>query len=444
MCRRTAVVLVALALLGGLGPAPRPAQAHATEKVGLLLVDHGEPPRYNARTYWSFRAFLAHLVELGAIPRWLTVHDTGTILHEDDCYGCATDGADLVDAWVRPHDGPAAAVPRSQQLPAHYVTPGGPGLGEPDFYEHAGHQIREEWRQMGGWSPNYAQKLAKKQAAVERLRATYTDAELPISVGYHIDPHTRGSLGIRAAVEQLVAQHVGHIVVAYHGVGFSDIMQTHMIRHEIEAVLNETAPDVTVRYAKPMGSTRSYVRAVVQKAQAELSAVRPAADVAIHLSGHGMSTTTCGSYDCGGDQYHAYSKALFRRTKRAILASVERPGRLGIFHVYGEGGDEEHDPDDLVDSPKEALAKRTASRFDRVVDIPYEFDSDSRDTLVVLRAGYDQPVPGRDDSYVSRFRYRGMPVKITNSQFGHSLKVRALLAVIEHGLAAKTPSEPHH
>lgn len=102
------------------------------------------------------------------------------------------------------------------------------------------------------------------------------------------------------------------------------------------------------------------------------------------------------------------------------------------------------DPEDLVDSPREALAERAAAGFDRVIDVPYEFDSDSRDPLVVLRAGYGRPTADAADDYVSRFRYRGMPVEITNSQFGFGLKVRALLTVIERALAADPAEGPHH
>jgi hypothetical protein len=42
----------------------------------------------------------------------------------------------------------------------------------------------------------------------------------------------------------------------YHGVGFSDIMQTHMIRHEIEEILKAVATDVSLSYTKPIGKTR--------------------------------------------------------------------------------------------------------------------------------------------------------------------------------------------
>jgi hypothetical protein len=60
------------------------------------------------------------------------------------------------------------------------------------------------------------------------------------------------------------------IVVTYHRVGFSDIMRTPMIRHEIEEILKSVATNVSVSYTKPIGKTRAYVAAVVAKPKAEL------------------------------------------------------------------------------------------------------------------------------------------------------------------------------
>src|SRR5687768_6548080 len=57
-------------------------------KIGVLIADHGEPPVYNADTYHSFRAFIAHLMEMGVIPSFLGGIDTGTILQDPDCYAC--------------------------------------------------------------------------------------------------------------------------------------------------------------------------------------------------------------------------------------------------------------------------------------------------------------------------------------------------------------------
>jgi hypothetical protein len=87
-----------------------------------------------------------------------------------------------------------------------------------------------------------------------------------------------------------------------------------------------------------------------------------------------------------------------------------------------------------MDSPVEALAKRKADGFTHVVDIPFEFDSDSRDTLIVLRQGYERPIPDWGAGYESHFDHEGMAVKITGASHGYRLKVRALERVIRDAL----------
>ena len=422
------------------------SQQASVGRVGVLLVDHGEPPIYNEDTYESFREFFEHLIEMGLIPSWVTAIDSGTVAQDVDCFSCdAPDpSAELMDAWLDPH--PAGAyVPASDSLPAHYVVPGGPGLGEPDIFEHVGLTVWHEWEVMGGRSPNYDQKLPKKLAVIDRLRARF-GSDLPIHIGYGIDPRINGKRqNVRMAVEALVADAVDHIVVAYHGVGFSDIMQTHMLRHEIHEILDEIAPDVTVSYTAPIGTTDDYVVSVVDKARAEVAKLPSKAKVALHLSGHGLPTDMCGEYDCGADAYHAYSRRLFTRTKKALLNAIDHPGDLGVFHIYGDGGTGDDDPNDEVDSPIEALRKRKEASFDHVVDIPYEFDSDSRDTLIILRHGYERSEGEWDKRYESRFVWDGIKVKITNSSFGARLKTDAYYEVIVDALSdLSTDKHSHH
>jgi hypothetical protein len=444
---RSIVVVLSAAVLAAAGPAVTasaqpghhepPSPAPGGDRIGLLIADHGEPPEYNELTYWSFRKFFEHLMGMGLVPGWLRALDSGTVLQDPGCYACAEprlDG-DRIDAWLRPQPGPGLYVPGSERLEAHYVMPGGPGLGEPDIFEHVGLGTWHEWQLMGGRSPNYEQKLVRKRAVIRRLRARY-GPELPIRIGYGIDPRIAGGRqGIREAVAALVRRdRVSRIVMAYHGVGFSDLMQTHMLRHEAEAVARELDPSVELTYAEPMGASDMYVRSVVAKVRRELRGLAAAAPVAIHLSGHGLPTGKCGDYDCGGDAYHDFSRALFERTRRAIERGIRRSGRLGVFHVYGDGAADADDPGDEVDSPIEALDKRAAHGFQHVIDVPYEFDADSRDTLIVLRRGYGRPIPHWDHRLESRFTYQGLDVKITNASFGRMRKTRALEMVVRRAL----------
>jgi hypothetical protein len=429
--RRLVLAPLLTALLSGALAAPGSA---AERPVGVLIADHGEPPVYNEDTYWSFRAFIDHLMTMGVIPSWLRAVDTGTILQDEGCYDCGEPSLDahLIDAWLRTRDGPGVFVPRaSDSLAAHYVMPGGPGLAEPDIFEHAGFQVWDEWRRMGGRSPNYDEKLPKKNEVARRLRARYGE-RVAIRVGYGIDPRIQGRRqGLKQAVEALVRRdQVRALVVAYHGVGFSDIMQTHMIRHEIHEALEDLGAKIPVRFAEPIGRSAHYRRAVVEKVRSELTKVPASAAVAVHLSGHGLPTAACGDYDCGADAYHAYSRELFARTKKAIAASVKRTGRLGVFHVYGDGGEGDSDPEDEVDGPNEALAKRKTQGFRYVIDVPYEFDSNSRDTLIVLRHGYGREPPDWNSRYESQFERDGLKVKIANAYGGSAHKIAALEEMI--------------
>ena len=439
---------IALVMVMAIAVTALPATAQAAPRAGVLIVDHGEPPEYNELTYESFRKFFDHLIEMGLVPAWLKFIETGTVTVDVSCPFCSEPSADptLMDAWLNPHEGPGIFVPASDNLPAHYIVPGGPGLGEPDIFEHVGLQAWHEWELMGGRSPNFDQKLPKKTRVIESLRARYGD-RIPVRVGYGIDPRLEGRrMDIRKAVLGLVNRdRVDRLVVSYHGVGFSDIMQTHMIRHEIEEILASIDADVDLTYARPIGDSPHYLEAIGAEVQRELDALPEGQKVAIHLSGHGLSTTTCGDYDCGADSYHRNSQRLFERTKRVIEETVDYDGEVGVFHLYGEGAAGDDDPDDKVDSPLEALAERKKAGFDRVIDIPYEFDSDSRDTLIILRHGYERPIPDWDRHYESYFEWNGVPVKISDASFGSNLKTLAFEDVLFEAIdAASSPSGHDH
>ena len=408
-------------------------------RVGLLLADHGEPPEYNEDTYYSFRDFVDGLMQAGVIPSWLRYLDTGSIVWDANCPRCPEQHPNprLIDAWLRPHAGPATFVPESSTVAAHYVIPGGPGHGEPDIFEHAGLQTWGEYRQMGGRSPNYDEKLPRTEALLAHIQTRYGN-RLAVRVGAMIDPRIGGGRqGIEQAVEALVRRdRVDTIVVAYLGVGFSDIMQTHHLRHHLHQTLESLGvPDLPVRYAKPLGTTDAYVDGIVERVRTELAAVPAGEPVAVHLSGHGLSTTTCGDYDCGADAYHQSSADLFARTSQAVRSRITRAGPWDVFHLYGEGADPESDPDAKIDSPLEALERRKADGYRHVIDIPYEFDANSRDTLVVLRNGYGRQAPDWDAALESRFEWDGLQVKLANATGGDHHKILARETIVDAALA---------
>ena len=51
-----------------------------TPRIGLILLDHGEPPEYNAHTYHSFHNFAQGLITMGMIPKVVLRAKRGTIL----------------------------------------------------------------------------------------------------------------------------------------------------------------------------------------------------------------------------------------------------------------------------------------------------------------------------------------------------------------------------
>ncbi|MFQ6053421.1 MAG: hypothetical protein ACE5OO_04235 [Candidatus Bathyarchaeia archaeon] len=122
-------------------------------KVGVILLDHGEPPEYNEHTYYSFRDFATSLIEMGFIPRFVLRFDRGTILQDrNDLYPAkSSPSPQLMDAWLHPYEGPAVYIPEAKRLrinrfgiypkgtkPHYLARKAGPGYREPDFYEMYG------------------------------------------------------------------------------------------------------------------------------------------------------------------------------------------------------------------------------------------------------------------------------------------------------------------
>jgi hypothetical protein len=91
----------------------------------------------------------------------------------------------------------------------------------------------------------------------------------------------------------------------------------------------------------------------------------------------------------------------------------------------------------------EALEHHKAAGYQQVIDIPYEFDANSRDTLIVLRQGYGLEPPNWNSRLESFFTYKGtLPVKIANSFGNETLKTAALQQLITDALDEFLPAEP--
>src|SRR3712207_8753846 len=68
--------------------------------------------------------------------------------------------------------------------------------------------------------------------------------------------------------------------------------------------------------------------------------------------------------------YAVFCLKIFERTKPAIEKAVSRPGKTGVFLLYGDCATDEGYPEDKVHSPMKPLAKRVKAAFDYVIVIP--------------------------------------------------------------------------
>ena len=75
-------------------------------KIGILMINHGEPAEYNATTYEDFKEFTQHMINVGIIPRFLMNIDTGTILiDEKNDHWAPFWKRSLIDAWGNRYKG---------------------------------------------------------------------------------------------------------------------------------------------------------------------------------------------------------------------------------------------------------------------------------------------------------------------------------------------------
>jgi hypothetical protein len=149
-------------------------------RIGIVLLDHGEPPEYNMYTYYSFRNFTTSLIDMRIIPQFVLRFDRGTILQEQNNVFTEVPSSNptLIDAWLHSYQGSTHFIPKAKRLritrfgiyrkgtePHYLARKTGPGYGEPDFYEMYGFEIYHRWLLMGGHSPFYDQTQPQKNAS---------------------------------------------------------------------------------------------------------------------------------------------------------------------------------------------------------------------------------------------------------------------------------------
>ena len=406
-------------------------------RIGVILLDHGEPPEYNAHTYYSFRNFAQSLIDMGMIPRVVLRAQRGTILMDRNNIfaGEPQPEPDLIDAWLEVYPNAPAEFIRARKkilglIPApqeaHYLLQKrGPGKDEPDFYQFYGFEIYRRWLLMNNHSPFYEQTQPQKEEVKQRLEKKYGKRVI-IRFAYGIDPFPQKKPQCpHHAVGELVKAGCNGIAVAEHFHVISDAMSKYHCRQHVLDGLHEIGANIPVVFADQIGGHPELDRGVVLKVKNELTAIEPGTNVAIFLSNHGFPITRIGKYDAMADCYHENARKVFESTKDAIMQNVEWSGKLEVVQVFGQFIDEKYNPGGIKTRPLDALKRVVADGFRQVIDIPYEFPGDTVDVLVKLRQAYGIDPPRWDENFETRIEQEGISAKICSALFHPECRINA-------------------
>ncbi|HEC86298.1 MAG TPA: hypothetical protein ENI49_00260, partial [Thermoplasmatales archaeon] len=384
-------------------------------KIGVLMINHGEPVEYNVDTYRDFKAFTEHMINVGIMPRFLMIIDTGTMLIDEKNDRWAPFWRrSLVDAWGNRYKGFAFYVPGNKKIgiPPHYLKIFGRGRGEPDVFEYAGLEAYEAWRDMGGRSL-YREQTVPQMENVSRMLKREYGGKISVKFAYGFE---QGD--VEDKTKELLDEDINVLIVAPQVVVDSYFEGTlHWIK-EVHDALNEyvlkNGRSISFIETESIGIQPDYIKGIVMKVKDELSKTPANANVAIFLSNHGFPLTECGDYDCQGDPYHHYAKEIFDRVRSAILTNISWQGDLEVLQIYAEFAEGDGDPENQMLSPREGLNYAESHGFTYIIDIPYEFLGDCMDTLVGLRESFGIE-PKWNNDFETEFDYSGVHVKITSS-----------------------------
>lgn len=403
-------------------------------KVGVVLLDHGEPPEYNEHTYHSFRDFATSLIHMNFVPKIVLKFDKGTILQDSNHLYADRESASpaLIDSKLKPYAGKAHYIPKVEKSrmtrfgfyrkgtkPHYLARKEGWGYGEPDYYEMYGFEIHNRWSLMGGRSPFYEQTQPQKEEVKKRLEKEYGD-EIVVRYAYGIDPYPHKKIQTPMAVinELVKDESITHLVVSEHFSVTADSMSTFHLRKHSEHALHETGADIPLTFAEQLGGMEAFNEGIVLKVKEELEQLPKDANVAVFLSNHGFPTTKIGTYDASTDCYHQNVKDVFESAKQAIVQDVKWDGEFTVMQIFGQFLGEEYNPRQKMMSPRRALDVVSSQGYTHVVDIPYEFPGDSVDILVKLRQAYGlKELPDWNEKYETRLKHNEVKVKITSANF---------------------------
>ena len=73
--------------------------------IGVILLDHGEPPEYNEQTYYSFRNFAQSLITIGIDSKGGSEGKARNNIDVRNNFFATKPHPtpDWIDAWLRPH-----------------------------------------------------------------------------------------------------------------------------------------------------------------------------------------------------------------------------------------------------------------------------------------------------------------------------------------------------
>ena len=405
-------------------------------KIGVILLDHGEPPEYNEYTYNSFRNFAHSLITMGMIPKIVLKAKSGTILMDRNNIFAKEpqQKPELIDAWLRPYSAPVEFIQARKKIfklipaprDAHYILKkAGPGLNEPDFYQFYGFEIYRRWLLMNNHSPFYEQTQPQKEEVQHRLEEKYGD-QITIRCAYGIDPFPeKKRQSPHHIAMELAKLGCSCIAVVEHFHVISDSMSKYHCRRHVLDGINQSGVKIPVIFANQIGSHPELDKGLVLKVEDELKSIKPNTNVAIFLSNHGFPVNKIGKYDAASDSYHKNARTAFQSAKDAIMESIDWPGKFEVVQVFGQFLEEKYNPGGINTRPLDALKHMVDRGFQQVIDIPYEFPGDSVDALVKLRQAYGIDPPYWDENFETQFEREGIPVKICSALFHLKYRIKA-------------------
>jgi hypothetical protein len=427
----------------------------AEKKVGVLLIGWGEPEKHDANAYIGWKNFMDDYTEgifnmlgLGFMyPQFgerieEMMGDAGTLLvdRDDPLASKEKENPHLIDAWGRAYTGKDYVwVPLTEEeslfgafgglagLSGYYLSPKGPGRGEPDSSELTGLLMYSLYQSMGNHNPGEERELRIMDEVEKKLREKYGD-KVVIARGF--TPCFRpGFPDSREQAEKLVKkERVTHLVLPV--LMDAGKMEFENPPQEIKSYLKQRRIKVNIVLTEQILGTKPFSQGVAKKVSEELKRIPQDSDVVVFLTHHGMPYCDlalfpgigCDLREC---PYHRSAKVTFSGAKKAIYhlnAVKDWEGMFDVWQTYNEMAEGLMDPENEILSVKEAARKAIDEGYEYCIDIPYEVGNSGYETLIGLREESWELEPGTWEEYSedglrkyrTEFEYDGMRVVITD------------------------------